>query len=118
MADEGTPVDAPQMSYGCQFADGNPYHVILVNVMDGSTLFVCMPCFVRVSTEIVDAMTGNLSAEVEAERQAMNAEQVSEPENLRARKGRHNAPAGAEDPDLVEHFDGIVYADELDERFQ
>lgn len=113
-----TAVDAPPMSYGCQYGCGNPYHMILISVIDGSTLFLCMPHFVQTATDVISAMTNGLSPEAEAERQAMNAEQVAESADVTARRGKHNAPAGAEDPDLVAHFDGIVYEDELDERFR
>lgn len=111
-------VDAPPMSYGCQYGCGNPYHVILINVLGGDTLFLCMPHFVSTSVDIVDAMTKGVSPEVEAERQAMNAEAVDGGQHTRAKRGRHNAPSGEEDPDAVAAFDGIVYEDELDERFQ
>lgn len=115
---EGTAVEAPLMSYGCQYVCGNAYHVILINVMDGETLFLCMPHAVSTFADIVKAMTEGISPEVEAERQRMNAEAMEGTEYTTAKRGRHNAPSGEEDPDVVAAFDGIVYEDELDERFQ
>lgn len=117
MGDE-TAVEAPPMSYGCQYACGNPYHVILINVLGGDTLFLCMPHFVSTATDIVKAMTEGISPEVEAERQAMNADAVDGGEHTRARRGRHNAPSGEEDPDAVAAFDGIIYEDELPDEFR
>jgi hypothetical protein len=115
---EGTAVPAPLMSYGCQYACGNAYHVILINVIDGEILFLCMPHAVSTFADIVKAMTDGISPEVEAERQRMNAEAMPGSEYTSAKRGRHNAPSGEEDPDAVAAFDGIVYEDELDERFQ
>lgn len=110
--------DESAMSYGCQFGCGNGMEIVMVQIRDGSLLMVCIPCFVRVAIDIVDAMTGgngtNLTAEM-AELKAMDAEQAPGP---RARRRGHNAPVGNTDPDLFEAFDTAVTVDELDDRFK
>lgn len=104
-----------QRSYGCQFGCGNPMDVILTQIMDNSTLIVCLPCFVRVAIEIVDAMTGDVSPEVEASRQELNAMEQAPQTGARARRGRHNAPVGTTSDDLIEAYDSAVTVDELDD---
>lgn len=110
--------DESGMSYGCQYGCGNAYQVILIQVTDSSVLMLCIPCFVTTAIDIVGAMTGEISPEVQQqadELKALNAEQAPGP---RAKRGRHNAPAGNVDPDLFEAFDTVVTVDDLPDEFR
>ena len=102
-------------SYGCQFGCGNPFDVILFQVVDSSTLMLCTPCHIKLAIEIVDAMTGEVSPEVEASRQEIDAMDQAPHTGARARRGRHNAPVGTTSDDLIEAYDSAVTADELDD---
>ena len=110
--------DIPVRSYGCQYGCGNPYDVILIQVQDNSTLMLCIPCFIKTAIEIVDAMTGEVSPEVEAERAELNAMQQPEMRGSRVRRGRHNAPAGTDSEELIEAYDSQIADDELPDEFK
>lgn len=105
-------------SYGCQYGCGNPYDVILIQIQDNSTLLLCIPCFVKTAIEIVDAMTGDVSPEVETERRELNSIQQPVMSGSRVRRGRHNAPAGTDNPDLIEAYDTQIVDDELPDKFK
>lgn len=112
-------IPAPnQRSYGCEFACGNPYDVILIQVSDGTTQFLCIPCFIKLAAEVVEAMTNGESAQVQEAMSAYRAT-AGEPPPGPTGKGRgHNAPATATDPDLFAAYDDVVTADELPEAFR
>ena len=108
----------PQRSYGCEFACGNPYDVILIQVSDGTTQFLCIPCFIKLASDVVGAMLNDNPAQVE---EAMSAYRMAtgEPPPGPTGKGRgHNAPATASDPDLFGAYEDVITADELPEAFR
>lgn len=113
----GTPT-APQRSYGCSFGCGNPYDYVLISVADASTLFLCLPCHLRMSADMVRAIE---SPEAEDVRKAMadfaTVEQSQASGNGLKSRG-HNAPAEIEDNELIERFDSIITADELPDAFK
>lgn len=47
-------------SYGC----GRTYDVMVVQVVDGSTMFLCMPCFMSFAHQIMTAMVEETNADV------------------------------------------------------
>lgn len=109
---------APQRSYGCSFGCGNPYDYIVVSVIDSTTEFICMPCYVKLATEIVEAV---LNPDSEAVKQALAGAGTVEqaPQNGQGPKRRgKNAPANTEDPDLIEAFDSVITVDELPPEFR
>lgn len=109
---------APQRSYGCSYGCGNPYDYIFVSVADGTTEFLCLPCFVMLAGELVEAMTNPEAADVQEKlRLAGTVEQA--PMRSAGSKGRgKNAPVNSEDPDLLTAFDTRITADELPEEFK
>lgn len=108
----------PVRSYGCTFGCGNPYDVIIVSVADSTTEMLCMPCFVRMASDVMEAITNPDSDAVKAaESLAGEAEQVP----MRGdgiRKRGHNAPATATDPDILSAFDSRITPEELGEEFR
>lgn len=102
-------------SYGCSLACGNPYDFIVVLVDDGTTQFLCTPCFVRTAADMLEAMTNANDPEVQrriaeagtVDRVPMNGRQV-------AKRG-HEAPADSLDPDAIEEFESYVLDDEIGE---
>lgn len=113
-----SPESESVMSYGCQYACGNAYSVILLQVTDGSSLYLCIPCFVRTAIEIVKAMTEGLPPEVQETANELAAMQADMTPGPTAKRGRHNAPVGNDSPELIEAFDTRVYEDELGDEFK
>jgi hypothetical protein len=77
-----------------------------------------MPCYVKLATEIIEAVT-NPDSEI-VKRAMADAGQVEQaPMNGKGprRRGK-NAPTGQEDPDLIEAFDSVITVDELPEAFR
>lgn len=114
------PVDVPasQRSYGCSYACGNPYDVVLISVADGTTEFLCFPCFVRTAHDVLDAMTK--AGDVTVERriaEAGSVDAVPMNDDGVVKRG-HNAPVDSQDPDAIETFAGFELADEIDDAFQ
>src|SRR6266436_6138922 len=112
------PDSSVERSYGCSFGCGNPYDYIVVSVADSSTEMLCMPCYVKLATEIIEAVTNpdsDLVRKVMAE--SGSIAQTPMKGSGPKRRGK-NAPAGTEDPDLLEAFDSIITVDELPEEFR
>ena len=105
-------------SYGCSYGCGNAYDVVVVMVQDGTTEFLCLPCFVRLASEVATALTDPENAKViEALRQAGHMDGIPTP-GPTAKAGRKNAPAGTDDPDLIAAYDDVVTEDELPAEFR
>lgn len=113
---EGSSV--PARSYGCTFGCGNPYDIIIVSVSDSTTELLCMPCFVRMASDVMEAITSPDSDAVQAAVSlAGQADQV--PMRGDGARGRgHNAPATADDPDILSAFDSRITVEELGEEFK
>lgn len=108
----------PQRSYGCSWGCGNPYDYVFVSVADGTTEFLCLPCMVKLAKEMVEAV---LSPEGEAVMAALADMSTVEQAPMRSGKTRrrgHEAPANADDPDLIEAFDSRITEDELPDDFK
>lgn len=109
---------SPARSYGCSFACGNPYDYIFVSVADGTTEFCCLPCFVKLASEIVEAVTSGEGVEMmQALAELSQVESAPMRENTTRKRGK-NAPVNADDDDVVEAFDAIITEDELPEKFR
>lgn len=108
---------APQRSYGCTFGCGNPYDYILVTVGDGSTEMLCLPCFIRLATDMVNAITNPESAEVRDALAAIGTQFTDQVPGPSGKSRGHNAPTSSTDDDLFEAYDQTVTVDELPEEF-
>jgi hypothetical protein len=107
-----------QRSYGCTFGCGNPYDYVVISVADGTTYFLCLPCYVRLATDMVEAVVDPNGLKILA---AMAADNVPESAPMRdggPRKRGHNAPVTTEDDDLFEAFSSVVTEDELPDEFK
>jgi len=96
-----------ERSYGCTFGCGNPYDVIVTFVNDASTEMLCIPCYIKMASDMLTAMVKSDDSNVKAamEWAARNlAPQVPGPA---PKRGRKNAPATADSPDIFEAYDGI-----------
>jgi hypothetical protein len=110
--------NVPVRSYGCSFGCGNPYDYIVVSVADGSTEFLCMPCYVKLATEIIEAVTNPDSEKVRAALADAGTIQQTVMNGPGPKRRGKNAPAGTEDPDLIEAFDSVITVDELPPEFR
>jgi len=113
MSDEPLP-----RSYGCSFGCGNPYDYVLISVVDSTTEFVCLPCFLKLASEILEAVINPDNPDVlTAIAQAGQVEQARQNGSGPKRRGK-NAPANTDDPNLIEAFDSAITVDELPEEFR
>lgn len=103
----------PQRSYGCSLQCGNPYDFVVVLVQDGTTQFLCTPCFVHTAADMLEAMTNPDSEEVKRRiAEAGDVDVAPMTQDFVMSRG-HNAPAGVDDPDAIEAFAGFVLEEEL-----
>lgn len=104
-------------SYGCTFGCGNPYDIIVVTVSDGTTEMLCMPCFIKMATDMVRAFIDADDPEVRVALAAFTGtEQVPMSDNGIKPRG-HNAPATSDDPDIIEAFDSVITVADLPPEF-
>lgn len=98
----------PTRSYGCTNGDGRPYDIVMIAIADGTTDFLCMPCFVSVAAAIAEAMVNPDSpeaAEALAYMASQGSDQVPGPSGA---PGRRNAPATNADASMFEAYDSAV----------
>lgn len=117
MSDE-TPEQPVIRSYGCSFGCGNPYDYVFVTVADGTTEFLCLPCFVRLASDLLEAVTEPDSPRVKAAVAAMGTVDNVPMTSGKVKSRGRNAPADSEDPDLFMAFDSVITEDELPEAFR
>jgi hypothetical protein len=114
---DSTPATS-QRSYGCTFGCGNPYDYIVISVADGTVEFLCLPDYVRLAVDMVEAVNNPDGLKVLA---AMAADETPEQAPMKnsgpLRRG-HNAPATTDDDDLFEAYDSVVTEEELPDEFK
>jgi len=111
--------DAPvERSYGCTFGCGNPYDYILVTVADGSTEFVCVPCFIRLAADMIEAITNPDNPEVAGKLAVVGLVPVDQAPGPKGKRRGRNAPATSDDPSVFAAFDSRIMPDELPEEFR
>lgn len=112
------PDATPERSYGCSYGCGNPYDYVFVQVADGTTEFLCLPCFVQLAGEllkaVIDPSDGMVAAAVAA-MQPLDSAPVAK--NGVRRRGK-NAPVNSDDDDLIDAFDSVITVDDLPEDFR
>lgn len=105
-------------SYGCSYGCGNPYDVIIVMVADGTTEFLCMPCFIKLAGDTLAAITDSDDENVKAAMTWAASNPVDITPGPRGKSRGHNAPATNTDPDLIDAFEDVITVDELPEAFR
>jgi hypothetical protein len=105
-------------SYGCSFGCGNPYDYVFVSVADGTTEFLCLPCFVRLASDLLAAVTEPDSKRVRDAVKDMGNLDVTPMRGSKPRSRGKNAPADTEDPDLIMAFDSVITEDDLPDEFR
>lgn len=95
-------------SYGCTYGCGRPYDVILINVADGTTEFLCMVDFVTVASTVVKAMTEAASPEVAAALAYAASHPAEQAPGPAGKPGRRNAPANSADDDMFAEYDEML----------
>lgn len=109
---------APERSYGCTFGCGNPYDYVFISVRDGTTEFLCLPCFVRLASDIVQAVTEPGPEQVARWLKAISPLEPAPMHGSGPRKRGKNAPATTDDPELFDAYDSVITADELPDEFK
>lgn len=110
-------VVAPR-SYGCTFGCGNPYDVITIMVADGETQFLCIPCFVKIAAEMLEAISEPDSDAVRTAVEWANANPLEVTPGPGGQRRGRNAPATTDDPDVFGAYDGTITVDELPPEFR
>jgi len=108
----------PERSYGCTFGCGNPYDYVFISVRDGTTEFLCLPCFVRLASDIVGAVTNPDPEKEAAWLKAMSPLEHAHTTGTAPKPRGRNAPATNDDPELFDTFDGVITEDELPKEFK
>lgn len=98
-------------SYGCTFGCGNPYDVILTMVNDASTEMLCIPCFIKMASDMLTAMVSSTDPNVQAAMEWASKNLAAQVPGPAPKKGRKNAPATADSPDIFDAYDGIEEID-------
>lgn len=112
------PQERPTRSYGCSFGCGNPYDYIVVSVSDGTTEFLCLPCYVKLAADMVAAVTSPEADDVkEALANAGTVETAPQTHSKPKSRGK-NAPVTTDDDDLLEEFSSVVTVDDLPDDFK
>jgi len=107
-----------ERSYGCTFGCGNPYDFVFISVRDGTTEFLCLPCFVHLASDMVKAVT-EPSADEKAAWSDDELTGQGAPMLTGGSRGRgKNAPATSDDPGLLEAFDSVITEEDLPEVFR
>lgn len=112
------PDDVTQRSYGCSWGCGNPYDYVFVNVSDGTTEFLCLPCFLQLAEQLITAVVDPSNAIVQEAVAQMGNLDTAPMTGSKVKSRGKNAPVNAEDDDLIAAFDGIITEDQLPEAFR
>lgn len=114
-----SPQTAPETrSYGCTFGCGNPFDVVVIMVGDSTTEFLCIPCWVKMAADVLEAMNNADNPVVKAAMEYAAANPLESTPGPTGKSRGHNAPATETDPDLIETFNDVITADELPEEFR
>lgn len=109
MADDSTGM--PERSFGCTYGCGNPFDVVLVMVQDGTTEFLCVPCFVQAAMTAVQAMTEAENPVIQEAVSVYLAAVGEQAPGPRPKPGRRNAPVTSDMPEGFGDFDESVPLD-------
>jgi hypothetical protein len=105
-------------SYGCTFGCGNPYDYIVVSVADSTTELLCLPCYVRLATDMLVAVTDPSNADVKAALAAVGGLELSQVPGPTGKRRGHNAPATTDDDAIFAAFEDAITAEELPDDFR
>jgi hypothetical protein len=109
---------AEERAYGCTFACGNPYDYVVVQVSDGTTEFLCLPCFVKLASDMVEAVTNPASDSVTHAVNSATPVDHAPMMGVRPKRRGKNAPVTADDPDVFTQFSTTITVDELPDEFR
>lgn len=110
--------DTSERSYGCTFGCGNPYDYVFISVRDGTTEFLCLPCFVRLAHDILSAVTEPDPEQVAQWLKAISPLDPTPVKGSAPKRGKHNAPATNLDPEIFSAYEDVITEDELPEDFK
>lgn len=105
--------ERPDRSYGCSLGCGNAYDFVVVLVQDGTTQFLCTPCFVRTAYDMLQAMANPDDPEVQRRIAAGGTVETVPWMDGKVSGPGHNAPVELNDPDAIERFESFILEDEL-----
>lgn len=95
-------------SYGCTFGCGNPYDYVVTAVSDATTEFLCTPCFVRIASDMVAAITDPSDPAVREAAAWMATQDMQQAPGPSGKPGRKNAPVGTSVPSVIDDYDSVI----------
>lgn len=107
-----------QRSYGCTFGCGNPYDYIILDVQSGESQYLCVPCFIKVAADMVEAITSPDNPEVIRAMEELGVISDNLVPGPAAKARGRNAPATSTSPELFAEYDGALTVDDLPEEFR
>lgn len=110
--------ETSERSYGCSYGCGNPYDVVVVIVEDATTSFLCIPCFLKLSADILQAITDGSNPEIMAKLALAQTDAIALVPGPGGKRRGKNAPAETDDPDLIAAYDDVVTVDDLSDEFR
>jgi hypothetical protein len=105
-------------SYGCSFGCGNPYDYIVISVVNGEVEFLCLPCYVKLASDMVAAVLEPQSPEVQEAMRLAGESAGDQAPGPRGRRRGHNAPATTDDDDILSAFESAITYEELPDEFK
>jgi hypothetical protein len=109
---------APERSYGCSWGCGNAYDYIIISVADGTTEFLDLVCLLKLCQDMIGAVINPDDPQVKAAMAEYASLERTPMNEGRVRKRGKNAPATADDDDLIEAFDSRITTDDLGDEFR
>lgn len=107
-----------QRSYGCSYGCGNPYDYLFVDIASGTTEFLCLPCFVQLTEQLLKAVIDPSDITVQTALGAATPLDTTPMNSNSVRRRGKNAPVNTEDDDLLESFDSVITVDDLPDEFR
>lgn len=107
-----------ERSYGCTFSCGNPYDYIVISVADGSTEFLCLPCYLRLAQQIIEAVTEPGSEVVQRAMAEMGHLDTAPQTHDLPKPGKHHAPVTSEIDDVMEEYTSVIDSADLPDEFR
>lgn len=109
---------APERSYGCSWGCGNAYDYIIISVADGTTEFLDLVCMLKLMQDMIMAVIQPDDPAVRDAMADMSKVTLAPMTEGKVRRRGKNAPATAEDDELIEAFDSRITPDELGDEFK
>jgi len=112
------PVTPPVRSYGCTFGCGNPYNYIVTSVVDSTSDFLCIPCFLKLASQILDAFEESDPEIIRAAIEDMTSQPQAPMNENGVKPMGENPPVDMAVPEAFEPERKVITVDQLPPEFR